>query len=117
MHELSVAANIIEIVREHTPEGAVSQVREVLVRVGDLSGVVPDSLQFCFEAVTSGTDLAGAAMRIDRVPARLRCRDCGMEGSAGEGILLCPGCGSLHTELTQGTELQVVSIELTEAAA
>jgi hydrogenase nickel incorporation protein HypA/HybF len=36
--------------------------------VGELSGVVPDSLQFCFELATEGTSLQGASLEISQTP-------------------------------------------------
>jgi hydrogenase nickel incorporation protein HypA/HybF len=51
MHELSIAQGILDIVREHVPEGQSAGVRTIEVRVGRMSGVVPESLEFCFEAL------------------------------------------------------------------
>jgi hydrogenase nickel incorporation protein HypA/HybF len=65
MHELSLARNIMTIIGEHLPEGREAELRSVRVRVGPLAGVSPESLRFCFDALASGTPLAGATLEID----------------------------------------------------
>ena len=39
----------------------------VIVEIGALAAVVPDSLHFCFELACEGTPLAGAALEIIRL--------------------------------------------------
>jgi hydrogenase nickel incorporation protein HypA/HybF len=53
------------MVTDRLPDVAVSCVR---LEVGELSGAVPDSLQFCFELATEGTTLQGASLEITRTP-------------------------------------------------
>jgi hydrogenase nickel incorporation protein HypA/HybF len=55
MHELSLANGIFDIVRQYVPAERALLVRAVRVRVGDLAGVVPDSLAWCFSAIVSDT--------------------------------------------------------------
>ena len=50
MHELGVAQEILDIVRRYVPDTEAARVRDVRVRVGELAGVVADSLEFCFSA-------------------------------------------------------------------
>jgi Zn finger protein HypA/HybF involved in hydrogenase expression len=44
MHELAIAQNILEIVNQSVPEEQAAAVRLVRIRIGQLSGVVPESL-------------------------------------------------------------------------
>src|SRR5207237_269762 len=62
MHELAITEGVVEAVTERTGRAPVTSVR---LRVGRLSGVVPDAMRFCFELVTAGTPLAGAVLEID----------------------------------------------------
>jgi len=70
MHELSLANNIFDIVRQYVPAERARAVRSVRVRVGDLAGVVPDSLAFCFGAIVSDTLYEQASLAIDHVTGR-----------------------------------------------
>jgi len=113
MHELSIAQSIIEIVFDHVPPPQRELVRTVRVRVGAASGVVPESLEFCFSAVVVEGPLASATIEIESVPFVLRCGACGTETSAESGIPICADCGA-PAEILSGTELQVKEIELAE---
>ena len=61
-----------QVLREARRAGAV-RVHQIRLRVGVLSGVVPEALQFAFEALTAGTPAEGAILAIDDVPARFWC--------------------------------------------
>ena len=60
MHELGIAQNILEIVQQSVTKEQAPAVRWIRIRVGQLSGVVPDSLEFCFQAIVSETDDAAS---------------------------------------------------------
>jgi hydrogenase nickel incorporation protein HypA/HybF len=113
MHELSITQGVVEAVTERTGSATVVSVR---VRVGRLSGVVPDAMRFCFELVTAGTPLEGATLEIDRPEGRGSCRTCGAEFALPDPVLLCP-CGSADVEVLTGRELAVASVVLGEGAA
>ena len=117
MHELSIASGILDLVRQHVPEGRLGDVRTVDVRVGRLSGVVADSLAFSFDALVLDTALAGAQLVIEDVPVRCRCRACGAGFEIADPIFLCTACGSHEVDVQSGTELQVVQFELADAPA
>jgi len=112
MHELFIAQNIREIVLQSVPDGQCRLVRTVSIKVGELSGVIAESLDFCFSAITKDTPLEGTLLRIEHVPFGLRCRACNRTFSNNEGTVLCPRCGGNDTVVISGTELQVVAIEL-----
>lgn len=65
MHELSIALRLVELVEEQLAgEAAETVVTAVDIRIGALSSVVPEALQFAWGPATEGTRLAGAALRI-----------------------------------------------------
>jgi len=108
MHELSITQSVVDAVSEHTDAAPVASVR---LRIGKLSGVVPDALRFCFELVTEGTGLEGATLIIDEPAGAGHCRSCSSDLALTDIILLCP-CGSADVEVTSGRELTVQSIEV-----
>ena len=114
MHELSIAQGIVDIVGQYVPRERHETVRVVRIRVGDLAGVVPDSLAFCFTAVTAGTPMAGTLLEIEHVPYTIRCTDCANESTTEPGLAICPVCGSRTTTIVAGTELQVMTIDVDE---
>jgi hydrogenase nickel incorporation protein HypA/HybF len=109
MHELSIAAAIAAIAERHA---AGRRVTRVEVRIGHLRQVVPDSLAFAFELVTEGTEMEGAELVLEPVPAAGRCRACATEGLLTAFPLHCSVCGGLDVEVIRGEELLVDSLEL-----
>ncbi len=114
MHELSIAQGILEIVQQYVPETQAGGVRSVRVRVGPLSGIVPESLDISFGAIVAGTPWETARLDLVRVPARSRCNGCGRDFDAEELVFCCPLCNSLDIRVISGTELEVVEIETEE---
>lgn len=108
MHELSITQSIVSTVVERMREARICRVR---VEVGKLSGIVPDSLQFCFEMASAGTTLEGARLEIIEPPGKGRCRDCGAEFETVEPLPLCD-CGSADVELLTGQQLRIREVEV-----
>jgi len=112
MHELGIAENILDIVRRNVPEDRASEVGNIRLRVGPFSGVVPDSLKFCFEVLSADAGMANAVLRIEQTQLAASCRDCGNESEVKEFTFLCPACGGGNLEIISGKELEIVDIEL-----
>jgi hydrogenase nickel incorporation protein HypA/HybF len=107
MHELSIAAAVVEQVTTRLPGTPVSLVR---LRIGTLSGVVPSAVEFCFSLAAAGTTLEGAVLEIEHVPARCRCSACDREFQPHDQILLCE-CGSARVTILAGADLQIASVD------
>ena len=113
MHELSIAQDMIDIIRQHMPENR--KVKSVKIVVGDMAGVVPDSLEFCFQVITTGTPLEGVKLNIEKVGIELQCKECLGNFTTDEPVFLCPYCNSTDVILLKGKELLVSEIEIEEA--
>ncbi|MER5427732.1 hydrogenase maturation nickel metallochaperone HypA [Streptomyces sp. NPDC002588] len=113
MHEMSVALAVIDQVETAAAEaGDVTAVRSVRLLVGELAGVVPDSLAFCFELACAGTLLEGAELFTEAVPGRARCASCSHEWAVGmPPRLTCPECEAAGTDLLAGRELQIAAVQ------
>jgi len=114
MHELGIAQNILQIVQQSVPEKSASDVRRIRIRVGRLSGIVPDSLDFCFRAIVNDTGMNQANLDIEQVPIISECRDCTNRFQMNDLDFSCPGCKSSNLQLISGRELEIVEIELAE---
>ncbi|MFJ5547669.1 hydrogenase maturation nickel metallochaperone HypA [Streptomyces sp. NPDC093225] len=112
MHEMSIAMAVVAQVEEAAHAAGARAVSEVRLQVGELAGVVPDALAFCFELACADTVLAGAALVAEPVPARAHCRPCAADWDVGmPPDLCCPDCGSAAgTELRTGRELQIAGV-------
>jgi hydrogenase nickel incorporation protein HypA/HybF len=110
MHEASIMQNVFDMAFAQVQEK--TRIVRLRLRVGALAGVVPEALAFAFEAMKADTPASGAELEIERVPARLVCRDCQREFEPESFPAACPGCGNWATEVRQGQELELVFVEL-----
>lgn len=114
MHELSIAQSVVDLVQRHLPPDSSAPVTHVRMRVGALAGVVPDSLEFCFQAITSGTRIEGAQLVIEHVAVTASCAQCDARFTVVDHSYRCPRCGDAAITLLTGSELQVIEIELAD---
>ncbi|MBW1601927.1 hydrogenase maturation nickel metallochaperone HypA [Streptomyces sp. JJ66] len=113
MHELSIATAVVESAEAAARRHGATCVGSVRLRVGELSGVVPDALRFSFELAAAGTALEGAALEIEDVPARARCATCPGDFPVGSPPdLRCPRCEGSAAELVSGRELELAAVTL-----
>jgi hydrogenase nickel incorporation protein HypA/HybF len=115
MHELSIAQSIVEIVEQYVPPENQHSVRNIRLRVGELAGVVPESLEFCYSAIVAESSLQHSKLVIDWFPYTVRCSFCEAISRSTMGIVQCPNCESYQTVVMSGTELNVAEIELAES--
>jgi hydrogenase nickel incorporation protein HypA/HybF len=112
MHELSIMQSALSIALEQAEQAGATRVHSIRLRIGALSGVVPDALEFAFEALTPGTAAADASLAIERVPARFWCATCKREFQADDMFAECPECHALSGEIRAGREMEVASLEV-----
>jgi hydrogenase nickel incorporation protein HypA/HybF len=112
MHELTLAESIVNTVTRAIENRPQSRVLIVRVKIGELSEIVPDSLQFGFESLIIDTPLAGAKLEIEKVPIVGKCVKCGHEFTVEEFLFICPQCFSSDITMIQGDELEIVNLEM-----
>ena len=108
MHELAITQSVVDAVVDKL-DGA--GIRALTLEIGRLSGVVPDSVRFCFDLVTAGTPLEGATLDIVEPLGAATCRTCGDAFTMEDEFPLCP-CGSADVEVTAGRQLKILSVEV-----
>lgn len=112
MHELSIMQNTLEAVCASAREAGAEKVTQIRLRIGAMSGVVRESLEFAFEALAPDTMAAGAALLIEEVPPLCFCEGCQKEFTPEAFVFACPACGRPASELRRGREIELVSIEV-----
>jgi len=109
---MSVAQNILEIVREHIAPQNRKKVRTIRLKIGELAGIVPDSLRFCFDAVKNDSFLNNASLEVEYILITAQCKHCEKISPLDYGVFFCPACSSADIVLLTGNELNIVEIEL-----
>lgn len=112
MHEYSIMQSTLDVILAQARAAGASQVHELRLRIGRLSGVVPEALSCAFEVLRTGTPAADARLEIEWTPAVLWCAPCEREFESPEFLCECPVCGAVSRELRRGREMEVVSMEI-----
>jgi hydrogenase nickel incorporation protein HypA/HybF len=116
MHELSIVTSVVESVTESLAKYPGARVLEVRLRIGALSAVIEDSLQFCYGIAIEGTPLAGSKLVVNTVPITVHCEECGQDGAL-ESLqhFHCPHCDAPATDVRSGRELEIEAFEIEDA--
>ncbi len=114
MHEMGIMESALTLVRCHAEENKARRVSRIVLRIGALAGVEPESLRFAFDVISRGTPAEGAIFDIESVPVAVYCSGCHQEFSVETDgyIFICPTCGDLCGEIRRGRELELSRIEM-----
>lgn len=113
MHELSIALSIVEIAEEESRRRGGLRVTAVNLRLGSLAGVVKEALLSSYEMACADTSLEGSQLVVEEVPAIIYCPACDARRPVSSAEWFCCNtCGSVASEIIQGKELEVVSLEV-----
>ncbi len=112
MHELSIVASLFEILEEKAKEQKGKKILSVKLKVGALSGVVPEFLETAFDIYKKDTIASESKLKIEEVPLKIRCQLCGTEIVKDDFIFICEKCDSRELETLSGTELLLEKIEM-----
>jgi hydrogenase nickel incorporation protein HypA/HybF len=112
MHEVSIMAEAVRLADNAAASAGAPRVVKLHLRIGTLSGVVPDALRFAFDVVSRDTRVAGATLEIETVPAIGWCTACQAEFSGADFVNECPRCHQVSGELRRGREMEIAAVEL-----
>lgn len=112
MHELSIAQSMLEIIEQEAAFFNRSKVTIIRLRIGKLSGIVPDALRFAFEIISKGSVAEDASLDIEEVPISIKCNECRKTFGVDDPFMICPHCDGLNVELVSGKELEIKELEI-----
>jgi hydrogenase nickel insertion protein HypA len=115
MHELPITESILKIVLKHAQMNNASQVLTVHLQIGKLSDIEDEWIQRYFDYLSKGTIAEGAKLKIERMPAMVKCNSCSNIYEADiqkMGNLTCPACGETKGTLVSGREYHIKDMEV-----
>lgn len=112
MHEFSLMESALETAAQKTRAAGASRIHRLKLRVGKLSGVVPEALRSAFAALKKETPAAAAELEIEEVPAVCWCAGCAAEFETADWKYKCPRCHEPSGDLRRGKELELASLEI-----
>jgi hydrogenase nickel incorporation protein HypA/HybF len=112
MHEVSIMAEAVRMAVESAQAAGAQRVTGLRLRVGGLSGAVPDAMRFAWDVVSRDTIAAGARLEIESVPPAGWCTTCQAEFQCADSFNECLRCYNVSGELRRGRELDIAAVEL-----
>jgi len=107
MHEVSIMEDAVRMAVDAAKSAGANRVLALRLRVGTLSGAVPEALRFAFDVVCRNTIAEDASLEMESVPAAGWCPVC-----RADFISECPRCHNPNGELRRGRELEIASVEI-----
>lgn len=112
MHEMGVTQEVLRAVIDASHAAHATRINRVRLTIGELTEIVPDALQFAWEALTPGTLAEGSVLEIRETGGRSICLQCGAEFDHGRFDRRCKACGSFATKVAVGDELTIDDIDV-----
>jgi hydrogenase nickel incorporation protein HypA/HybF len=112
MHELAITQSLLKIALDKAEETGARRIARINLRIGRLTGYVPEAVEMNFRLISPDTPAEGAVLDIQWVPVTCRCRSCGSEFSSPELDLTCPECGMVSGRIAGGREMFIESMEV-----
>ena len=111
MHELAITEGIIRAAVPDAEKHGAKRILEIHLKIGELSGVLPECIQYYFDIASRGTIAENAKLTVEKIPVTIACPDCGYAGVVDLKKIRCPQCGGTGFRLTGGKEYFVDSLE------
>jgi hydrogenase nickel incorporation protein HypA/HybF len=114
MHEMSIAMNIIELASKAAQAEGAGSIQDIELEIGTMSGVLIESLEFCFEAASRHTPAEGATLTIHAIPAKGQCTECKNISDVTSLTSKCQHCGAYLLGLLSGNDMKIKAITIDE---
>ena len=109
---MSLAESVLQAMQDAARSQHFHKVLAVRLEIGALSGVEPEAMRFCFDAVVRGSLAEGAQLEIIALPGTGWCMACAKTVPMREVFGECPECGSVQMQVTGGTEMRIKDLEV-----
>lgn len=111
MHEVSIMEGALSIVENVAIENNFKKVINITLMIGELSGVMDESLIFAFRCLSKDTVAEDAEIKIEKVKATAMCEICNIVFPIDHFNKLCPNCNNFSSLILTGYELYINSVE------
>ena len=101
---------IIEIAKEYAAKSDSGTIREIEIEVGEMSGIIKESLESAFDIAIKDTVLENAKTIIINIQGKALCNSCQTEFNIKDLYTSCPECEKYDFKIINGKELRVRSI-------
>ncbi len=115
MHEVSLLLNVAEQVGKTIKGTDINHVDQVVLEIGDLTGIIPAFMKDGYEFISDEYDyLRGSELVINEIKGVGICDDCGTEFPIVENEGICPHCGSKSKTAISGLDFVIKEVRIME---
>ncbi len=112
MHEMGIIIHLAKTLEDTAAEEGLTRIGSVTLRVGEVSGIVTDYFEDCWNYFKKKHPvLQDSRLIIETIPAVTYCSSCGQNYETVKYGRECPYCHSGETWLVQGNECVIKEIE------
>ena len=111
MHEIRIAEDLFTIILDVAEKEHLSKITKVNIVVGKMVQIVPEIFEFAFRESVRDSVAMDSELDIELADIRLKCRNCGRDFQPEDNHFSCNYCNSAETDIIQGKELFIKSIE------
>lgn len=102
--------NTLDLALARARQNGATRIDCLTLKIGGLSGVMPEALEFAFEVLIRGTMAEDARLEIETIPVVCYCQNCDRSFQPEEYIFDCPQCQQISSDIVTGRELELASV-------
>jgi hydrogenase nickel incorporation protein HypA/HybF len=102
----------MQIIEQEAIVKKFTQVKQVVLDIGVLSGVEISALEFAFEVVMRGSLAENARLKINHIKAEAWCMPCAEMVTINQRYDPCSKCGSFQLQVSSGDEMRIKELEV-----
>ncbi len=112
MHEMSLCEGILQVIEAEAQKQQFTEVKQVVLDIGVLSGVEIPALEFAFDVVMHGSVAEKASLKINVIKAQAWCMPCAKTVMITQRYDACPNCESYQLQVNSGDEMKIKELEV-----
>lgn len=112
MHELGIVIAAVKEVVAFAAENHIPEVSEIVLEIGEGTGVIPDYVRQVYPIAVEDTMLRDTKLIIEVVPGMAMCENCREIYNVIQCEGACPACGSREKEVLSGMDFNIKEIHV-----
>ncbi len=112
MHEYTIVSSLIELCEKEAKKLNTNKIKTVTLQIGKLSGIETHFLKNSFDFFKKNTICHNAELVIKDIDVKIHCKNCNHNSIISKNNFFCPICNSKETEIVQGQEMIIESLEI-----
>lgn len=119
MHEIGIMEETLNLAIDYAMQEKATEITEITMAIGKMSGVVPSALQFAFDVIkhsfieqNQSINVKNAQLKIELLPIICYCDSCQAKFNPDEWIFQCHKCNLFSNNIVQGKEIKLISMQV-----